>query len=347
MSIGIVSFLTPADLAAVALRQPLFFFVVASVIFLGMFVSQRVGSRRHGAAMGTDVVTPPGQYVAERTALGIGAAVVIVVFAAENVIRGYLLNLADTVSWWQYATPVFISLLCVSAVWGLIIFRGTVQSARPVMPASRRTWVSFGSRMGIVCAGVALVALFATSILAGLNSSADSQGRYIHLEIPVPNESIDALRPWFFGWAYGVPVMVCLGLLTIVTWAALRSNAVRPYERPETVGVERTERNDVATSILRVATAGTLLGLAGAFRLIADAGSPSALVVEGNGQSNAYEATWRYAEFAVAAGWLAPLLEVVAFLLLLMVAGRACQARLRDTESRERIDLTPTEESVR
>ena len=35
-----------------------------------------------------------------------------------------------------------------------------------------------------------------------------------------------------------------------------------------------------------------------------------------------YDMTWRYAEFAVGAGWLAPALEVTAFALLLLVVIR-------------------------
>ena len=73
----------------------------------------------------------------------------------------------------------------------------------------------------------------------------------------------------FYGWAYGVPVLVCPTVLTTVTWAALHPNAARPYIRPETVTAERDARREVAVGTVRIATAGMLLALAGASRLMA------------------------------------------------------------------------------
>ena len=159
--------------------------------------------------------------------------------------RGYLLNLfdlsmSDVVSWWRYATPVFSAFLGISVVLGLIVTRGTTPPEAPVLPAARRTWLSFSPRRGIIGASIALLVLVATTIAAGLASSPDGQGRYIWLAIPVPNEvAIDPIRPWFYGWAYGVPVLICVAVLTAVTWAVLHTNAARPYIRPETVTAER------------------------------------------------------------------------------------------------------------
>ena len=53
------------------------------------------------------------QYRPEHLALAVGAIVVIAVFATENIVRGYLLHLANVVEWWQYATPVFAALVVV------------------------------------------------------------------------------------------------------------------------------------------------------------------------------------------------------------------------------------------
>ncbi|WDH77403.1 hypothetical protein PTQ19_07535 [Microbacterium esteraromaticum] len=282
----------------------------------------------------------------EHRALSIGAIAVIVVFAIENVVRGYVLNLADIVEWWQYATPVFAAFLCLAVVLGLIVFRGTTPPERPVVPATRRTWMSFGPRAGLVGAGVALLALLATTIAAGLASSADERGRFIYLEIPVPNEQIDAIRPWFYGWAYGVPVIICLAALIAVAWATLQSNATRPFLRPETVGAEQTARVEVASGAVWIATAGMLLALAGAWRFIARAGSLSQLTVQGEGRSDSYEAVWRYAEFAVAAGWLAPVLEITAFALLIFVASRLRRTRAL-SRSVELTDRTLAPQDVR
>mgnify|MGYP001275064827 CR=1 FL=1 len=51
------------------------------------------------------------RYEPEHRVLGVAAVAVIVLFATENVVRGYLLNLADVVSWWRFATPVFCAFL--------------------------------------------------------------------------------------------------------------------------------------------------------------------------------------------------------------------------------------------
>ncbi|HYI34725.1 MAG TPA: hypothetical protein VEX88_14790 [Glaciibacter sp.] len=62
----------------------------------------------------TDLGT--ARYRLERRVLGIGAIGVIVAFSIENVVRGHLLNRADVVEWWQYATPVFAAFFCLTAL---------------------------------------------------------------------------------------------------------------------------------------------------------------------------------------------------------------------------------------
>jgi hypothetical protein len=338
------------ELVAAAFTLPLFSLVVASVIVAGALLAGRMRGE-HGRA-GRDAETVAhsvtSRYLPERRALGVGAIAVIVVFAIENVVRGYMLNLTDVVEWWQYATPVFAAFLCLTVVLGLIAFRGTTPPERPVVPTARRTWMSFGPRVGIVGIGVALIALLATTIAAGMASSADERGRFIYLEIPVANEPmIDPLRPWFYGWAYGVPVVVCLAALTAVIWATLRSNAVRPFLRPETVGAERGARVEVAAGTVRIATAGMLLALGGAWRFIARSGSIAQLIeTDAEGRSGSYETIWRYAEFAVAAGWLAPALEITAFVLLLLVASRLRRVRLL-AQSAEHTERQPDPQIVR
>jgi hypothetical protein len=165
-----------------------------------------------------------------------------------------------------------------------------------------------------------LLLLVATTIAAGATSAADGRGQYIWLEIPIPNEAeIDPIRLWYYGWAFGVPVLIALAALIVTTALALRVNAARPFIRPETVAAERGLRSEVASGAVAVATAGMLLALAGAWRLIARAGSGTQLWIEGQNGGDPYEAAWRYAELATAAGWLAPILEVTAFALLLLV----------------------------
>ena len=265
---------------------------------------------------------PPAtaRYRPEHRALGIGAIAVILVFAAENIVRGYLLNLADIVEWWQYATPVFAAVLCLAVALALIVLRGTTQPEQPVVPTARRTWLSFSPRTGLIGAGAAFIALLGTTTAAGLASSSDDRGRFIYLEIPVPNTEIEPLRPWFYGWDFGVPVLLCLAALALVTWATLRRNAMRPYLRPETVTAERQARVQIASGTVAIATAAILLALGGAFRFIGRYGALSQLTVGNDGAT--YDMAWQYAEFAAVARYLAPALEITAFALLLFIAIR-------------------------
>jgi len=259
------------------------------------------------------------RYRPEHRALGVGALAVILVFAAENIVRGYLLNLSDIVEWWQYATPIFAAVLCLAVALTLNVLSATPQE-RPVLPTTRRTWLSFSPRAGLIGASAAVIALLGTTIAAGLASSSDDRGRFIYLEIPVPNTQIEPLRPWFYGWDFGVPVLISLAALTLVTWATLRRNAMRPYLRPETVTAERHARVQIASGTVAIATAATLLALGGAFRFIGRYGALSQLTVGNDGAT--YDLAWQYAEFAAVARSLAPALEITAFALLLSIAIR-------------------------
>ncbi|WP_282854856.1 hypothetical protein, partial [Microbacterium oxydans] len=104
----------------------------------------------------------------------------------------------------------------------------------------------------------------------------------------------------------------------------LHASAARPFLRPETVLAEQHERRDIATGITRVATSGALLALAGAWRFIAEAGAVNGVAIEGRGHGAPYEAFWRYGEVAAVGGWLAPAVEIAAFVLLLLVSAQLC-----------------------
>lgn len=313
----------PADVLDAALSLPFTSFVLAVLVVGGTLITTGMRNRRPARPSADVARSVRARFLPERRALSLAAVAVIVVFGAENVIRGYLVNLPGVIAWWRYATPVFVAFLGITVVLGMILLRGTTPPESPVLPAARRTWLSFGPRAGLAGAGIALLAELATTIAAGLASSPDGQGRYVWLVIPVPNEAqIDPIRVPFYGWVYSTSVLVCLALLVVVSVMALRTNAARPYLRPGTVTAEREARRRVAGGVVRIATGGMLLALAGACRLIASAGSGSRLSIDGENGGKPYEAAWRYAELAVAAGWCAPILEVAAFTLLLLVATR-------------------------
>lgn len=270
------------------------------------------------------VTAVPDRYVRELRVAGAVALGVIVLFAIENIVRGYLLRLVDVVDWWRYPTPILAAAVGLAVLAALIAGRGSAPAEEPVIPTGRRGWATFGRRAPLVAAALAVGALIATSVGAGLASSSDEDGRFIYLELAAPNTELEPLRPWFFGWSYGVPVILSALLLAAVAWTVLRANAVRPYLRPDTVLAEQDARSRVATATARITAAAALLSLAGAFRFIERSGTISGVTV-GDGPS--YELVWRYAALATAAGWLAPLLEIVAFALLLLVAARALTRR--------------------
>lgn len=326
MSWNSVLSIGPTEIVAAVFSLPLISLVLALIVAGGiLLVASRPRRQICGSAQLSEAAARSirMRYLPEDRALGIAALGVVILFAVENVLRGYVLNVPGLVSWWRFATPVFCALLGMSVVLGLIIARGSTPSEMPVVPAVRRTWTSFSPRSSVVGASLVLLVLLATTIGAGLASSANGEGRYVWLEIPVPNEAaIDPIRVGFYGWAYGAPVLMCLAALAGVTWAVLHSNASRSYIRPETVAAERDARREVAIGAVRVTTAGMLLAVAGAWRLIASSGTISYLTIEGQNGGAPYDVVWRYAELAAVAGWCAPILEIIAFILLLLVASR-------------------------
>lgn len=313
-----------------ALSVPLFSLILA-VFVIGAFVllARLKNAGGQSGSRSDSAVAIPAEYEVERRTLGIGAIAVIGMFAVEFVVRGFLLNFSDTVDWWRYATPLLTAVLILAVVLFHIVSRRTVAPARPVVASARRTWLSFGPRAGIIGAGALVAAFVATTLAAGAASSPDDRGRYIYIELVAANTTIDPLRFWFYGWAYGIPVIICVGALAMMAWLTLRANALRPFRMPENTGMERRTRGQIAAGITSISSAAMLLALGGAFRLISNARGPWGLTIDGDPRSEPYKMTWHYANLAAAAGWLAPLLEVAAFVLLLISARRLLRAHPR------------------
>ncbi|WP_349885013.1 hypothetical protein ABRP18_016035 [Microbacterium sp. WHRI 7836] len=312
-------------LALTLLSMPWVSLILAALIAIGISVSPRwrarAANRARLATTTSDRVS--ARYSPEHRALGVVALTMIAVVITESLVSGYAVNLNGVVSWWRYALPVFIAGVGVAVLIALIATRGTSSPERPVVSA-RRTWLTFTSPFASACTAASILALTATTFLAGLASSNIDGGPYVFLEIDVPNATIDPIRPWFYGWAYGVPVLVCTAALVAVVVAAMHASAARPFLRAETVLAEQHERRDIATGITRVATSGALLALAGAWRFIAEAGSGTTLTIQGDDGNASYEAFWRYGEVAAVGGWLAPAIEIAAFVLLLLVSAQLC-----------------------
>lgn len=337
----------PDQLLFAIAAHPLFSFGIALLLAAAIVIAR---GRREATGVAQargveDAAAVSARYLPEYRALGLGALAVIVVFFVENLLTGYFMNLANVVEWWRYATPIFAAALAIVVVGALIVLRGSRPPEVPLPSPTRRGWASFSARSGLIGAGLALAGLVATTVWAGLMSSSDGAGRFIYIEMAVPNTDVGPVRPWFYGWSYGVPVLLCLVALAAVVWLVLRGNAVRPYIRPEGVHAENRARGAIAASVVGIASAGMLLALGGAFRFIGRSGGYGRLVMEGeDGSDRDYEMVWQGAQFAAMANWLAPVIEVAAFVLLLLVAARMLGARGRrqtsaDSELAELVGL--------
>lgn len=333
----------PVQLIWAALSFPPISLLIAILIAGGIVL---VASR--AASAGRQPNSVRDRYAPEHRALGAVAVGVIVLFIAEFVLRGYVFTAQGLVHWWRFAVPLACAIVGLCIVLGIIVTRGTTSPDEPVMTATRRDWTSFSSRTMLVGVAAAALALVATTVAAGLASSANGQGQHVWLAIPVPNEAaIDPIRLPFYGWTYGVPVLICLAALVIVFWAALDRNSARPFMRAETVTAERAARRGTARDATRIVTATMLLTVAGAWRLIASAGSVSSLTITGQNGDAPYDAAWRYAELAIAAGWFAPILEVIAFVLLLLAAASGLRPARNHREPTRETKVPVSSESAR
>ncbi|KJL21795.1 hypothetical protein [Microbacterium foliorum] len=263
------------------------------------------------------------KYRSARALLPAVGIVIIVWFVGEVVVRGYLVAVPEELSWVRFVAPIIGAALGLGAVLVQIVVSGSEVPEEPGALVPRRTWASFSEPRDLIGALFVVLVLLTTTIAAGMAASADRWGVSDSVELPVPNLAmVDPIRLPFFGWAYGIPVLVSAGILLLVVAALLQKNASRSFIRPETAMAERIVRRQVGAGGVRIATAAFLLALAASWRLIAGAGSVSSLEIAGENDGRPYEVVWRFAEFATAAGWGAPIAEVVALTLLLLVVIR-------------------------
>lgn len=331
---------TASDLLAVLFTVPItsLVFVIFAALFLALVREawvMKVGDGRRNPM--SDMRSVREKYHTAHVVLGAAAIGIGAWYVLESIIRGYVMAVPAELVWVRFAGPIMCAILGLGLVAVQIVVRGSEYPEAPVILADRRTWASFSERRDVMVAAAVLLALVTTTIVAGLTASVDALGISDSVAIPVPNLSaVDPIRIPFFGWAYGIPVLLCSGILLVVLAVLLQVNAVRPYVRPESVAVERTARRRIATGALRIAAASMLLTLAGAWRLIANAGSVSRLEIVGENEGSPYEVTWRFAEFAVVAGWGAPILEIVAFTLLILMVIRRPRAVVGSAATRAR-----------
>ncbi|HIE60846.1 MAG: hypothetical protein DSY74_01705 [Actinobacteria bacterium] len=306
------------DLAGLLWSTPLFSLALAVIIapIVIAFTRSRVGRKATVEVPSAAVLTP---YAPEGRMIAAGAALVILVLAASTAIIDYAV-LDQAIRWWRFTLGLIAVTLVLAVVVGLIVTRGTRHPEVPAVSPVRRHWASFSSRTALTVTAVVAVLLVATTLFGGLTSQMDSEGNWRWLALPIVNEAgIDPIRVNYYGWTFGVPVLVALVTALGVAWVALDRSAARPYLRPDSVNAERALRRGTASGIHALVTSAMLFTLAGAWRMIGDAGAVRELAILGDA-GGPYDVMWRHADLAVLVGAAAPVLEIVAFVLLINVA---------------------------
>lgn len=166
--------------------------------------------------------------------------------------------------WWQYPLPLIVGTVALVVIAVVLRARRTAVEA-PVHPVRRRDWWSFSSRSGLVVFAAVVAGTVLTCVIAGTNSD------WTTIDLPSGGGYSS-----FFGWAYGIPVLVGTVLVAGLTVVALRANALPPFSRPGSTASETAARRLMAHTIIRVSLISVLLPMGAALSSIGyTAGSAS------------------------------------------------------------------------
>ncbi|TDN41886.1 hypothetical protein EDF64_11575 [Curtobacterium flaccumfaciens] len=169
--------------------------------------------------------------------------------------------------WWPEVLPIAAGVAAV-----LVAGRGAtvpVTADQPVLDLRRRRPLTFTRGVEVLAAAAATVVLALTVLGAGLLSSQDDEGRYAFITIPVGDATASTE---FFGWYYGLPVVVAAAALVVVTLAGLHRIACAPRADANRAG-DDLRRRDRSSAVLRSATSALLLTLGSSWQLVAQASS--------------------------------------------------------------------------
>ncbi|PCE15764.1 hypothetical protein AUC47_12920 [Microbacterium sp. SZ1] len=314
---------TAGDIAAFLLAVPVTSLVAA--VFLALVISAWRARAEANVAPGAAAMVDDGlrrRYRPQHVGLGILAASVGVAFFGAYLFRVFVPSEASATPWLRFTLLLIVAAAGFAALLVVILRRRDDRPGEPVL-GIRRTWATFTHRSALLPGALAAILLVATSLIGGAASSTDAEGRFTMLEIPVPNVSgVDPVRVSFYGWAYGGPVLVMLGVLLLLTWAVLHGSAAVPFLGPGLVAAERELRRKTAAGVISIFTSVALLTTADAWRLIGRSASVSSLEIMGENEGRPYEVAWRHTELASVASWGAPILEVCALTILLLVVIR-------------------------
>lgn len=272
---------------------------------------------------------PAGRVGGAERAIAGAALSVGAVWFVDLLVRGYVLDLSATAAWLQFAiAPAAAGMsLCVFA----LALRMPETRARVTPGAvARRTWRSYGPSGSVIGSfGALLVGAAVVTVAFGAASTNYGAESSDHIALGIPNTDLDPLVVTFPGWAYGLPFLLALGTLTLATIFALHRNAVRPFRDGISLDDERARRRRLSTSVIVVAMAGVLLGLAGLLRM-AQSAAPGSVTVRGDGvHSMAYAIASPYSELLVLGGVLASVMHVAVCATLTVLVLDAAWAHWR------------------
>lgn len=165
--------------------------------------------------------------------------------------------------YWMSMLPLVWGILAIG-VWLVAMRRSPISVEADLAP---RTLLTFAPRKGIWLTAGLFTAITLVSIVAGLHSTTNRDGNFMHYELVV----YGVARTHIYGWYYSVPNLVLLTLLLGLALLAL-SRIARPAiqtNRSEDVGTRR------AMSFLVVTTVISALGFHAAHVLKFAAGTAS------------------------------------------------------------------------
>lgn len=302
--------ISPFELVLALLSSP----AVSVALAVVAAVAIAVVTRRAGGAA---VVGPRG----ERVALAGIAFATGTVWIVDVLLRGYVFDMSDTVSWWRFAVAPAVAAI------GLVLLAIAMRTNRPrrsvdAVTAVRRTWMTFGPRCGILSLAVLVGVAMAVSLVFGQMSTAFEPGLAAHVALELPNTDEAPVILPFPGWAYGIPLILSIGALAAALFLALTRNAVRPFPKDVALEVERNRRASVARDAVVLAAAAILIALAGMLRLARSAVTTSVTIMTDSGSGPALSVNLPHADLILIGGALAPALEIGGCLMLALLVGR-------------------------
>lgn len=167
--------------------------------------------------------------------------------------------------WWRYAAP----LVGVCVGLGLLLVVVVRRSSRvevAVPPTLRRTWRTFSSGREIVAALAVVGAVGLVTVCAGLASSPDAAGNWDQIDLPGQGSAS------FFGWRYGLPLLITAGAVIVLAAIALHRDSTRPYTRPDVVTAQIDLRRATASAVLRPVIGASTLCLGAIFMFVGETG---------------------------------------------------------------------------